>query len=158
MVGYDTLIIDGLLVVPEQGTFRADLAIRDGRIAAIGDNLDRSTAHDVIDASGLVVLPGAVDSHYHLGIYRSLGEDAASETESSLVGGATSVISYFRTGHHYLNRSGSYRELLPEVIAATAAESHTDFGYHLAPMTAEHVDEIDWLVGEAGVSSFKYFF
>jgi len=43
---------------------------------------------------------GAVDAHCHLGIYRSLAEDAESETLSSLRGGVTTVISYFRTGSH----------------------------------------------------------
>src|SRR5262249_33294104 len=91
------------------------------------------------------------------GIYRDLGTDVASETESSLVGGATTALSYFRTGHHYLNRTGSYREILPEVIATSEGRARTDFGYHIAPMTSGHLDEIDWLAGEAGIASFKYY-
>jgi dihydropyrimidinase/allantoinase len=54
------------------------------------------------------VFPGGVDAHFHIGIYRPVSEDAESETRSALVGGVTTVVSYFRTGSHYLNRSGPY--------------------------------------------------
>jgi dihydropyrimidinase/allantoinase len=47
-----------------------------------------------------------VDSHYHVGIYRPHSEDAESESRSALVGGVSTVISYWRTGHHYLNKTG----------------------------------------------------
>src|SRR3989442_713306 len=114
-------------------------------------------AADVVDARGRLVLPGAVDSHFHIGIYRDLAADATSETASALAGGVTTVLSYFRTGQHYLNKSGPYRTIFPEVVAATAGHAYTDFGYHLGIMTSEQLDEVDWLVGEQGVGSFKYY-
>ena len=104
-----------------------------------------------------LVLPGAVDAHFHLGIYRDITEDAKSETLSSLAGGVTSVISYFRTGSHYLEKSGPYAEIFPEVLEATQGHSYVDYGYHLAPMAREQVAEIGRLVGEEGVASFKYY-
>jgi dihydropyrimidinase/allantoinase len=76
---------------------------------------------------------------------------------SSLVGGVTSVVSYFRTGSHYLNRTGPYREIYPEVLAATRGHAYTDYGYHIAIMTSQQIDEVDWLVREMGVASFKYY-
>ncbi|MFN2613777.1 MAG: dihydroorotase family protein [Actinomycetota bacterium] len=156
MARYDTVIAGGTLVVPFQGEVRGDIAIKDGRIAAIADELGPADAADAIDARGKHVFPGAVDAHYHLGIYRDITEDTESETTSSLVGGATTVISYFRTGSHYLNRSGPYREIFPEVLEKVGGHSKVDYGFHLAPMTSEHIDEIPWLV-EQGVSSFKYY-
>ncbi|HEY6030972.1 MAG TPA: dihydroorotase family protein [Gaiellaceae bacterium] len=157
MTRYDTVVLGGTVVFPGHGTIRCDLGLRDGRIAAVADGLDPGDADEAIDARGLHVFPGGVDSHMHFGIYRDLSTDVASETESSLVGGATTALSYFRTGHHYLNRSGPYREILPEVLDATDGRAHVDYGYHLAPMTSGQLDEIDWLVGEAGVASFKYY-
>src|SRR2546426_9814320 len=44
-----------------------------------------------------------------------------------------------------------------EVVAATAGHAYTDFGYRLGIMTSEQLDEVDWLVGEQGVGSFKYY-
>src|SRR5688572_30437816 len=102
MARYDLLVRNGTLVLPYVGTVRADLATRDGRIAAIADEIPAAEAEDVIDATGKLVFPGGVDAHYHLGIYRPLAVDAEEETHSSLVGGATTVLSYFRTGQHYL--------------------------------------------------------
>ena len=157
MTRYDTVVLGGTVVFPGEGPIRCDIAIRDGRIAGIADELATADGEEAIDARGLHVFPGGVDSHMHFGIYRDLSEDVASETESSLVGGATTAISYFRTGHHYLNKSGPYREILPGVLAATDGRAHIDFAYHLAPMTSGQIDEIEWLAGEAGVASFKYY-
>ncbi|GAA2211653.1 amidohydrolase family protein [Nonomuraea monospora] len=152
---YDLLVKGGTLVLPYHGEVRADLAVRDGRIAALGDGLDGGA--EVLDATGKIVLPGAVDAHFHLGIYRDLGVDAFEETRSSLVGGATTVLSYFRTGQHYLGKTGPYEVILPEVLAAVAGRAWTDYGFHLAPMTSAQIDEIPALVAEHGVTSFKYY-
>lgn len=157
MTRYDTVVLGGTVVFPGDGPIRCDIGIRDGRIAGIADELAAADGDEAIDARGLHVFPGGVDSHMHFGIYRNLSEDVASETESSLVGGATTAISYFRTGHHYLNKSGPYREILPEVLAATDGRAHIDYAYHLAPMTSSQLDEIEWLAGEAGIASFKYY-
>jgi dihydropyrimidinase/allantoinase len=157
MAQYDLLVKNGTLVLPRMGETRADLAVKNGKVAAIGDEIDSSAADEVIDASGRLVMPGAVDAHYHLGIYRDLALDAYEETRSSLVGGATTVVSYFRTGAHYLNKTGPYAEILPEVQQAVAGRTWTDYGFHLAPMTVDQIDEIPMLVKEHGVTSFKYY-
>lgn len=157
MSRYDLLVKNGTLVLPYVGSVRADLATREGRIAAIGEDIPAADAGEVLDATGKLVFPGAVDAHYHLGIYRPLEVDAAEETRSSLVGGATSVLSYFRTGQHYLNRTGPYEEILPEVVAAVSGRSWTDFGFHLAPMDTRQVGEVPALVDRHGISSFKYY-
>ncbi|WP_328477658.1 dihydroorotase family protein [Actinoplanes sp. NBC_00393] len=157
MSRYELLVRGGTLVVPYLGTIRADLATRNGKVAAIADEIDPSEASTVLDATGKLVFPGAVDAHFHLGIYRPLSVDAAEETRSSLVGGATTVLSYFRTGQHYLNKTGPYATIFPEVLSAVAGNAWTDYGFHLAPMDTAQVHEIPDLVGEAGVSSFKYY-
>ncbi|SFK81680.1 dihydropyrimidinase/allantoinase [Streptosporangium canum] len=155
MTRYDLLVKNGTLVLPYHGEIRADLAVSGGRIAALGEDLDG--AEEVIDATGKVVLPGAVDAHFHLGIYRDMALDAFEETRSSLVGGATTVLSYFRTGRHYLDRTGPYRTIFPEALAAVGGRAWTDYGFHLAPMTVEQIEEIPWLVAEHGITSYKYY-
>lgn len=157
MATYDLLVKNGTLIVPGVGPIKGDLAVKNGTIASIGETIATSEADDVLDASNKVVMPGAVDAHFHLGIYRELGLDATEETRSSLVGGATTVISYFRTGAHYLNRTGSYSEIFPEVLAAVDGKAWTDYGFHLAPMTVSQIGEISDLVNKHGVTSFKYY-
>ena len=45
-----------------------DVAVKDGKIAAVAANLDSSEASEVMQAQGLLLLPGLIDSHVHLGI------------------------------------------------------------------------------------------
>lgn len=156
MSRYDLVILGGTAVLPGLGPVRADLGVRAGRIAALADELAPADGAEVLDARGKHVLPGAVDSHFHVGIYRPHAEDARSESLSAISGGVTTILSYFRTGHHYLNKTGPYREILPEVLRLSEGSFYCDYGYHIAPMTAAHVEEIPWLV-EQGVSSFKYY-
>jgi len=153
---YDLVILNGTVVVPEVGGIRMDVGVKNGVICAMADALRASDGEDVIDAKGLHVLPGAVDSHFHIGIYRPLSEDAQSESRSAISGGVTSILSYFRTGHHYLNKVGPYREIFPEVLELSRNRFWCDYGYHIAPMTTAQLDEIDWLVDQ-GVASFKFY-
>lgn len=157
MSRFDTAITGGTLVVPFVGVIEADLGIKDGRIASIADSIAPPEADSHIDADGKVVLPGAIDAHLHLGIFRDIERDAVSETSSAAVGGVTTVLSYFRTGQHYLNRSGPYKEIFPDVLDAVAGKSKVDYGFHVAPMTSEHIREMPWLASEMGVTSFKYY-
>src|SRR5439155_290325 len=157
MPRHDLAILGGTVVVPYLGALRCDIGVRGGRIAALADAIAPAEAAEVLDARGRLVLPGAVDSHFHIGIYRDLAHDAESETRSALVGGVTTVISYFRTGQKYLTKTGSYRTNFPEVVAATEGHAHSDFGFHIGIMTSAQLDEVDWLVGEQGVGSFKYY-
>src|SRR3990172_11756942 len=157
MARYDAAVVNGTVVIPYLGALRCDIGIRGGRIAALTEAISSSEAESVGEGGGKVVRPGAVDSHFHLGIYRALAQDARSETASALVGGVTTVVSYFRTGRHYLNKSGPYREIFPEVLAATAGQAWTDYAYHIAVMTADQLDEVDWLLGGQGGGSFQYY-
>ena len=63
MPDFDLAIRGGTLVTATD-TFAADLGIRGGRIAAIGERI--ADAARTIDASGLLVLPGGIDSHVHI--------------------------------------------------------------------------------------------
>lgn len=156
-MNYDSVVRGGRVVLTGHDPVEADIGIVDGKIRSIGQEISRSAVEEEIDARSMLVLPGAIDAHYHLGIYRSIPEDAESETLSSLAGGVTSVISYFRTGSHYLNRSGPYAELFPEVLEATNGHARTDFAYHLAPMDGTQIAEIPQLVRQHGIRSFKYY-
>ena len=63
---YDMLIKDGHLIDPQNGIDAGrDVGIKDGKIAAVEHDLDRSRATQVIDAAGLYVTPGLLDIHMH---------------------------------------------------------------------------------------------
>ncbi|MBI2165477.1 MAG: dihydroorotase family protein [Chloroflexi bacterium] len=157
MAEYDLVIGNGDVVLPGSGMTVCDVAVRDGRIVAIGKGIGGERAGRYIEARDRVVLPGAVDAHSHIGIYRPVAEDARSESASALVGGVTTMLSYFRTGANYLNTTGPYREVFPRMLEASSGNFFTDYGYHVAPMTHSHVEEIAALVEGFGVSTFKFY-
>lgn len=157
MPEFDLLITNVQVVRPGHAApERLDVAVKDGRFAAFEADIAADRAETVLDAGGKHLFPGAVDVHQHWGIYNELGEDAASESQASAQGGVTSGITYMRTGAYYLNRSGPYTEIFPEVLAATEKKAYIDYGFHIAPILAQHIDEIPYLV-ENGVPSFKVF-
>ncbi|MBB5114701.1 dihydroorotase family protein [Micromonospora echinospora] len=134
-----------------------DIGVTDGRISRIAPRIDAAGAAQVVDGGGRLAFPGVVDAHQHWGIYNPLSEDAVSESRASVQGGVTTALNYMRTGQYYLNRGGRYADFFPEVLAATEGRSYIDYGFHLAPMSREHIGEVPSLVEEHGVTSFKIF-
>src|ERR1700745_2084782 len=86
------LVINGGTVVSPDAAFSASVAIKDGVIAAVGDRAAMPAARETLDASGLHVLPGAIDVHVH---FRDPGyphkEDWESGTAGAAFGGVTTV-------------------------------------------------------------------
>jgi len=157
MIRHDLLITGAFVVIPEIGVRRWDIGIANEKIVTLAEEIPASTAENVIEAKGKFVFPGAIDSHVHVGIYRPLAEDATSESAAAVTGGVTTILSYFRTGSHYLQKTGPYREVFPEVLALSRDRFLTDYAYHLGIMTEEQLSELDALVEHFGVSSFKYY-
>lgn len=134
-----------------------DLGIVDGRFARIEANIPEADGDTVIDGRGLLAFPGVVDAHEHWGIYNPLSEDATTESRAGAQGGVTTGLTYMRTGQYYLNRGGPYSEFFPQVLEQSKGRSFIDYGFHLAPMTREHIDEIPSIIEDFGVTSFKIF-
>jgi len=134
-----------------------DLGIKDGKFAKIAPEIDPQEAKEVFDAENLLGFPGVIDSHMHIGIYQHLPEDAVSETKAAAMGGVTTSLTYIRTGQYYLNRGGSYKDFFPELLALSDGNFYVDYGYHLAPISSQHIKEMETLVHEFGVATFKIF-
>ena len=90
------LIIDTLIknaqVVLETGIARLDVAINAGRIVALLENTESLEARETIDATGKLLLPGAIDIHFHCRApaYPQRG-DFATETRAAAAGGVTTI-------------------------------------------------------------------
>jgi allantoinase len=155
---HDLLITNVRVVRPDTDAVEdADIAVADGRIAAVASGIDVATAAEVVDGGGLLAFPGAVDAHQHWGIYNPLEVDTATESRAAAQGGVTTGITYIRTGQYYLNRGGPYAEFFPEVLGLSEGRAHVDHAFHVAPMMRAHIDEIDLLIEQFGVPSFKIF-
>lgn len=155
---FDSVIRNVRVVRPNEHDVRLqDIGIKGGRFAEIAPRIDVANALEVTDARGMLGFPGLVDAHMHTGIYSPLGEDAVTESRAAAQGGVTSSLNYMRSGQYYLNKGGPYAELFPEVLDISTGRFHVDYGYHLAPMDARHIREIDMLIEKYGVTSFKIF-
>lgn len=154
---YDLLLKNATVVRPGRPEEVADIAVTDGKFARIAPGIDASEAKIVIDAGGKLAFPGVVDSHQHWGIYNPLADDTASESAASAQGGVTTGITYLRTGHYYMNRTGPYAEVLPDAIAAAEGHAWVDYGFHVAPILKKHLEEIPSLISDFGIPSFKIF-
>ena len=155
---FDLIIKNVRVVRPKKTSIdRLDIAIKDGRIEGLAPDFSADQAEQIFDGKNYLAFPGCVDSHMHIGIYSPLGEDAISESKAAAMGGVTSSLNYIRTGHYYLNRGGPYRDFMPEVFKQGKGRFWVDYGYHVAPIEAAHIDEMEDLLIDYGIPSFKIF-
>ncbi|MBB5277215.1 dihydropyrimidinase [Rhizobium rosettiformans] len=152
---FDTVIRNGT-VVTASDTFVSDVGIRDGRIVALATGL--TDADDVIDATGLFVLPGGIDSHVHLdqpsGDGIVMADDFDSGTRSAAIGGNSTVLAFCMQ-----EKGQSLREALKVYHAKAEGKCHVDVSFHLVitDPTAEVLgQELSALV-EDGYTSLKVF-
>ena len=156
MADFDLLIRGGTCVTAAD-TFRADVAVRDGRIVATGENL--GTAAKVIDATGLLVMPGGIDSHVHLAQYAPPGAPQMADgfetgTRSAIAGGTTTVLSFA-----VQPRGAGLRESVLDYHTKADGQAYCDYGFHLIitdPTPNVLGQELPALV-EDGYTSFKVF-
>src|SRR6185312_7349488 len=155
MTVFDTIIRGGTIATASD-TFRCDVGIRGGRIAALGEILGE--AKELIDASGRLVLPGGIDSHVHIaqpsGPGIVMADDFASGTRSAAFGGNTMVLPFA------LQQKGeSLREVVKQYHAKADGRCYVDVSFHLIIADAtERVlgQELPALVKD-GYTSFKVF-
>ncbi|MCY1334205.1 D-hydantoinase [compost metagenome] len=152
---FDTVIRNGT-VVTASDTFVSDVGIKDGRIAALAADL--TDADEVIDATGLFVLPGGIDSHVHLdqpsGEGIVMADDFDSGTRSAAIGGNSTVLAFCMQ-----EKGQSLREALKVYHAKADGNCHVDVSFHLVitDPTAEVLgQELPALV-EDGYTSLKVF-
>ena len=93
---FDTLVRGGQ-VVCEGSIVEADIAIQDGRIAAILARGSEAQAREVIDAAGKQVIPGVIDGHHHFSTpTEPMADTFASASIAAAHGGVTTVIPFIQ--------------------------------------------------------------
>lgn len=124
---FDTVIRGGTLATASE-VVRADLGIRDGRIAAIGIGLPEGAQE--LDATGRLVLPGGVDTHCHIEQLSGGGlmnaDTFETATRSAAFGGTTSVISF--AAQH---RGASLARTVEDYAALARKGAIVDYAFHL---------------------------
>ena len=155
MPTFDTIIRGGT-VATAADTVPCDVGITAGRIAALG--IDLGDAREVVDASGLLVLPGGIDSHVHIaqpsGPGIVMADDFESATRAAAFGGNTMVMPFAMQ-----EKGQSLREVVKDYHAKADGQCHVDVSFHL--IIADATDrvlgqELPALVDD-GYTSFKVF-
>ncbi|WP_417408990.1 dihydropyrimidinase [Hoeflea sp.] len=149
-------IIRGGTIVTASDTFSADIGISGGRITALSETL--GDAPEIIDATGLLVMPGGIDSHVHLdqpgapGIV--MADTFETGTRSAAIGGNTTVLPFC------LQQKGqSLRQAISDYQAKANGNCYTDIALHLIitdPAPQVLGQELPALIAE-GYTSIKIF-
>lgn len=152
---FDLVLQGGNVALPGREPEPMNVAVKDGRIAAILEPATKVAAAETLDVGGKLVLPGVLDVHLHLGHGNDISrprvkEDAATETAAAVAGGVTTMIPY-------LMSSDPFEDIFDEVRAVTEAGSRIDFGYHFIISTEEQLAAAPRYIEEYGAPSFKIF-
>lgn len=153
---FDLVVRNGDVMFPgARDPAKADIAIKDGRFAAILAPGAAAPAAETLDAKGLVVMPAALDVHLHLGHGKDISRprvaaDADIETAAAAKGGIATMIPY-------LMASEPFEQIYDEVLAVTVERARVDFAYHYVISTPEQLAGVPHYIAEHGVPTFKFF-
>ena len=151
-MNFDTVIKNGT-VVTAVTTTQADIGIQGEKIAAIGQNLEGNRE---LDASGKLIVPGAVDIHVHLempiGNFRST-DDFLTGTRAAAFGGTTAIVDFIET-----QPEQTMVEALQARRALADGKTVLDYGLHMT-ITPTDIPKLDQLpeVATAGCTTFKLY-
>jgi len=154
-VSFDTIIKNGT-VVTATDTYLADVAIRAGKITAIGASLPAENAGAIVDASGKLVLPGGIDVHTHLDMPfggTTSADDFETGTRAAAFGGTTTLIDF---AIQY--KGQALREAFDTWMTKAASKAVCDYAFHciVTDISKGQLSEMNGLIHE-GVTSFKLF-
>ena len=151
-----SLLIRGGTVVTADQTYRADVATTEGRITAIGEDLEAPAGAEVIDAGGCYVMPGGIDPHTHMELPfmgTVASEDFFSGTTAGMIGGTTMIIDFVIPGpqQDIMEAYHTWR--------GWAEKAASDYSFHVAiTWWDDSVHEaMETLTRDFGVNSFKHF-
>ena len=147
---YD-LVIRGGTLVTHDGIGVGDVGVKDGRIVTVGQLAD-ADGGEVIDATGLHVLPGIIDTQVH---FREPGnehkEDLESGTRAAVMGGVTAVFEMPNT-----NPLTTTAEALTDKLERADGRTWCDYAFYVGatPDNAESLRDLENLPGCCGIKIF----
>ena len=150
-----TLIQNGTVATAER-SFAADVLIDGSTIAEVRRGISADPIHSVIDATGMLVLPGGVDVHTHLDMPfggTTSSDDFLTGTRAAAMGGTTTIVDFAIQA-----RGTKMRDALDIWQQKAAGKACIDYGLHMivTDLAGAGLEDMDELVRE-GVASFKLF-
>jgi len=143
------LVLQGGIVVNQDGRHEADVAISGGRIVALGRDARARPAVKTLDVRGLHILPGVVDTQVH---FREPGsehkEDLESGSRAAVLGGVTAVFEMPNT-----DPTTTTPERLADKVARARHRMHCDFAFYVGGTreNVKDIPELERLPAAAGI-------
>jgi dihydropyrimidinase len=149
------LIRNGLVVTAEK-TFGADVLIEGETVKEVRTGIPAEPAHQVVDASGMLLLPGGIDAHTHLDMPfggTTSSDDFETGTRAAAIGGTTTLVDFAIQA-----RGTRMRDALDTWWKKAESKACIDYGLHMivTDLPDAGLEDMDGMVRE-GVASFKLF-
>jgi len=143
---YDTIITDSH-VMTSNGMVEKNIVIDDGKIKLITN--ESPSCDKKINGSGLVSIPGVIDTHVHYGVYSPIDQAAITESHAAAIGGVTTMMRMFRL-------EGSYKDSLQKHLLASKNSHYIDYTLHASIFDTNQIDEMKYCT-ENQILSFKIY-
>ena len=150
------LLVRGGTVVNAETSVVADVLCDAGTIVQVGPNLEAPTGAEVVDAGGMLVMPGGIDPHTHMELLfmgQVASDDFYTGTAAGLAGGTTMIIDFAIPG------PGTSLVETWKAHSAKAEKAAADYSFHVAVTwwSEQVAEEMATLTRDYGVNSFKHF-
>ena len=143
---YDLIITDSHVITPN-GVVEKNLVIEDEKIKLITN--DTPDCDKKINGSGLVSIPGLIDTHVHYGVYSPIDQAATTESHAAAIGGVTTMMRMFRL-------NGSYKDSLEKHLLASQNSHYIDYTLHASIFNDSQINEMQYCI-ENKIISFKIY-
>jgi len=148
------LVIKGGWVVSEHGVSALSIAVKDGKIVAVGEQDSMPSAARTIDVAGQHVFPGIIDPHIHLQTFANKFDiNIRTETKTAAIGGVTTIVPTL------LNREDnqlSFLEHFPWCKDAVDKYATVDVAFSAVLGSTAQIREIPQMA-ELGITSYKFY-
>src|ERR1700722_13364444 len=150
------LLIKNGTVVSADKTFAADVLIEGETIKEVRPGIPSEPSHTVLDASGMLLLPGGIDAHTHLDMPfggTTSSDDFETGTRAAAIGGTTTLVDFAIQA-----RGTKMRDALDTWWKKAESKACIDYGLHMivTDLPEAGLEDMDDMVRE-GVASFKLF-
>jgi dihydropyrimidinase len=151
-----TVLIQNGTVVNADATVRADVLIDRGAIKEVHPHIPPNSAKTIVDATGLLLLPGGIDAHTHLDMPfggTNSADDFETGTRAAAIGGTTTIVDFAIQA-----RGTKMRSALDTWWKKAEGKACIDYGLHMivTDLPDAGLEDMDDMVRE-GVASFKLF-